>query len=275
LLSSSPQTNNNNGSLSGGIEGEGEGEGEGGDGSYSQEDVTNGYRYLQEEEERNLGQGFITFTKVFLVIAGIVLSLLIHFLKMIIRISSLMCSGGCCQPCITILEVTVVVGGISFAILSPIFAVLACIALLVAAGYVIKVKFCKEKDGEIDVETTIGDNNNNNAASNNDDAGTTTTTTTTTTGATTKGLITDGVGNHSNSKSNNNKNIDVENPLTASTAPPPIEVTAQLVNVVNGHLSSGEFLKNDEITIPLPAPIGAPLPTSTPLAKPDLEATTY
>ena len=65
------------------------------------------------------------------------------------------------------------------------------------------------------------------------------------------------------------------NPLTASTAPPPIEVTAQLVNVVNGHLSSGEFLKNDEITIPLPAPIGAPLPTSTPLAKPDLEATTY
>ena len=118
-----------------------------------------GYRSLQEEDigieidvvdddSNDFGEGFITFTKICLVVIGIGLSLLIHFFKMLIRASSLACSGGCCQPCITITEFLLVVFGVLFAILVPVFAIFMCIALLIAAGYVIRFKFCNMIDDD-------------------------------------------------------------------------------------------------------------------------------
>jgi hypothetical protein len=101
-----------------------------------------------ESINNNFGEGFITFTKIMLVLFGIVLSLLIHFFKMLIRVSSLICSAGCCQPCITILEFCIVCIGVVFAILSPIFAIIACIVLLFAASYTIKTRFCTKKTDE-------------------------------------------------------------------------------------------------------------------------------
>lgn len=80
-----------------------------------------------------------------LVLTGAVLSLLIHILKMIIRVSSLTCAAGLCQPCITLLEVIVVCVWIIFAILSPVFAIVACLILLVGAVYALRVKFCSPK----------------------------------------------------------------------------------------------------------------------------------
>jgi len=167
------------------------------------------YRLLQEddtvvvaiEDDRNdFGEGFITFTKVFLVIVGIGLSLLIHFCKMLLRVSSLMCSGGCCQPCITVIEFALVIFGIALSILAPAFAIVACIVLLIAAGWVIKVKFCKKKDDD--------DN-------------------------------TDSDGENTKQAASSGGNIDVENQHTPAktkistsiTAAAPIETTAEFVDI--------------------------------------------
>merc|ERR1719464_812052 len=109
------------------------------------------------DDGNGFGEGFITFTKVILVIVGIGLSLLIHFFKMLVRVSSLVCSGGCCQPCLTIAEFLMVIFGVLLAIVAPIFAIVACGALLIAAGYVIYVRCCKKKEDEND-----DDHNNNN-----------------------------------------------------------------------------------------------------------------
>lgn len=120
-----------------------------------------GYRGLQEEfdqelDSNNFGEGFMNFTKISLVAIGIGLSLSIHLCKMLVRVSSLVCSGGCCQPCITIVEYVLVVFGVISAILAPAFAILACIVLLVAAGYVIHVKCCKENENDSDDEEKKG-----------------------------------------------------------------------------------------------------------------------
>ena len=80
-----------------------------------------------------------------LVMTGMVLSLLMHFLKMIVRVSSLMCAGGLCQPCITLLEVVVVSAWIISAIFSPVFAIVACLILFAGAAYVLRVKCCSRK----------------------------------------------------------------------------------------------------------------------------------
>jgi hypothetical protein len=121
---------------------------------------------IVEDESNDFGEGFITFTKVFLVIVGIGLSLLIHFLKMLLRVSSLVCSGGCCQPCITVMEFSLVISGVVLSILAPAFAIVACIVLLIAAGWVIKVKFCIKKD---DDDNTDGDGKNTKQACVNND----------------------------------------------------------------------------------------------------------
>lgn len=110
-------------------------------------------RILEESMDGgiNFGAAFLTATKVVLVIAGMILSLLIHFLKMIIRLASIGCSAGCCQPCITTIELTVVCIGVVFCILSPIFAMIACGLFFVGAWYVVTVKCCckkKEEDEE-------------------------------------------------------------------------------------------------------------------------------
>lgn len=109
-----------------------------------------GYRLLQDDETTaTFGEGFITFTKVCLVVGGVVLALSIHFFKMIVRISSIGCTAGCCQPCITITEIVLVVVGVILAIVVPLFAVFTALFLLIAAGYAIRSKCCKrQKDCE-------------------------------------------------------------------------------------------------------------------------------
>jgi hypothetical protein len=121
-----------------------------------------GFRNLQEEndadlDQNNFGEGFMTFTKFSLVAIGMGLSLAIHFYKMLVRVSSLVCSGGCCQPCITIMEYVLVVFGVVLAILAPAFAIVACIALLVAAGYIIWVKCCQKKENDSETKSGEGD----------------------------------------------------------------------------------------------------------------------
>lgn len=117
-----------------------------------------GLRYLQEEldpdmDPNSFSEGFMTFTKVSLVVIGVGLALAVHLCKMLLRVSSLTCTGGCCHPFITVLENLAVLAGVSLAFLVPVFAIITCIMFLVAAGYVIRVKCCKKekrKDGEGD-----------------------------------------------------------------------------------------------------------------------------
>mmetsp|Transcript_10375 Transcript_10375/g.30332 ORF Transcript_10375/g.30332 Transcript_10375/m.30332 type:complete len:296 (-) Transcript_10375:141-1028(-) len=113
-------------------------------------DEDNGLRSLQVEtdDSNDFGEGIATFGKVCLVIFGMFLALSIHLFKMAVRTSSLLGSGGCCQPCITITENVAVIFGVIIAIVSPIFAVLACIAFFAALAYMIRLKCCKKDDGK-------------------------------------------------------------------------------------------------------------------------------
>mmetsp|Transcript_4018 Transcript_4018/g.9575 ORF Transcript_4018/g.9575 Transcript_4018/m.9575 type:complete len:315 (-) Transcript_4018:133-1077(-) len=123
-----------------------------------------GNRYLQDEldpyqDENTFSEGFMTFTTIILVGIGMGLALAIHLFKMFIRVSSLMCSGGCCQPGITIMEYVVVVFGVILAILAPVVAIVASIAFMVAAGYIIRKKCCKNnKDNESNGKDVTIDN---------------------------------------------------------------------------------------------------------------------
>ena len=132
------------------------------------------YRLLQEDVEvsdgndtmNDFGERFLTVTKIFLVIIGIGVSLLIHMLKMLVRVSSLVCTGGCCQPCVTIIEIMLVVFGILLSIAAPIFAIGACCMVLIGAGYVLYKRCCIKKDDtntdDTDTDTDTDDDNNNN-----------------------------------------------------------------------------------------------------------------
>merc|ERR1712194_635520 len=140
----------------------GGGDGDGGDYRLLQEDDTVA-EVIIEDDSNDFAEGFITFTQVCLVIFGIGLSLLIHFFKMLVRVSRLMCSGGCCQPCITVMEFSVVIFGVVLSIFAPVFAIVACIVLLIAAGHVIRVRFCNKKDDDDDnTDGTNGKNNKTN-----------------------------------------------------------------------------------------------------------------
>jgi len=122
------------------------------------------YRYLQEDlDENGFSEGFMNFTKVSLVVIGAGLALTIHVFKMIIRLSSLVCSGGCCQPCITIMEYMTVVIGVVLAIVLPAFAIIACVIMVGIALYVLRIK-CSKKKEESESET---ENNNENDAEKN------------------------------------------------------------------------------------------------------------
>lgn len=115
------------------------------------------YRYLQEDlDENGFSEGFMNFTKVSLVVIGAGLALAIHIFKMIIRVSSLVCSGGCCQPCITIMEYITVVIGVILAIVLPAFAIIACVIIVGITLYVIRTKCQKKKE---ESETEIDANN--------------------------------------------------------------------------------------------------------------------
>mmetsp|Transcript_22724 Transcript_22724/g.36804 ORF Transcript_22724/g.36804 Transcript_22724/m.36804 type:complete len:358 (+) Transcript_22724:495-1568(+) len=113
-------------------------------------DQSQGQRLL----EGGVGDSFLIAWKVVLVVFGIGLSLLIHFFKMIIRISGLVCCLGCCHPCITIVELSVVCCGVVFAILIQPIAIITCLLFLVAASYTVIVK-CKKKGVDAN-----GSNNN-------------------------------------------------------------------------------------------------------------------
>mmetsp|Transcript_24096 Transcript_24096/g.50843 ORF Transcript_24096/g.50843 Transcript_24096/m.50843 type:complete len:336 (+) Transcript_24096:146-1153(+) len=221
------------------------------------EDVSGRVATADDEDSDSgkiFGQGIITLTKVVLVIAGIVLSLLVHFFKMMVRVSSLVCSGGCCQPCITVLEVVMVVCGVSFAILSPIFAVIACIVLLVAAGYVIQKKCGDRKNG----------NQNNNdgeapAGNGNDTGG-------------------DAKNNNNNNNNENYIAVDVENNPGAATA----IATATKAAAAHGSspaLDGSSSVEPVAVAVAVEVEVEAvkplPPPSSTPQAKLDLEATVY
>jgi hypothetical protein len=115
------------------------------------------------EGERNLGEvsdGFLTAWKVFLVLFGIVLSLLIHFFKMIIRVVGLVCCMGCCQPCITIIEATIVCCGVVFAILVGPIAIVLCAMFLIAATYALIYK-CRQRKDNAGQDQATGNNTNN------------------------------------------------------------------------------------------------------------------
>lgn len=102
------------------------------------------YRHLQEN---GFSEGFMSFTKFSLVVIGMGLALSVHIFKMIVRMSSLVCSGGCCQPCITIVEYTTVIIGVIMAIVLPTFAIVACIVIVGIALYIIGRK-CRKKQEE-------------------------------------------------------------------------------------------------------------------------------
>jgi Domain of unknown function (DUF4126) len=89
----------------------------------------------------NVGDSMLIFLKVVLVVVGVVLALAIHLFKMLIRMIGLTCCAGCCQPCITIVEVTCVVAGVLVSIFIQEIAIAICVILFVAAGYAIKRKF--------------------------------------------------------------------------------------------------------------------------------------
>lgn len=123
-----------------------------------------GNRYLQDEldpyqDANAFSEGFMTFTTIALVGIGMGLALAIHFFKMLVRVSSLMCSGGICQPCITIMENVVVVFGVILAILAPVVAIVASIVFMVAAGYIIRKKCCKKTEENERKEKTATNEN--------------------------------------------------------------------------------------------------------------------
>ncbi|KAG7349492.1 protein of unknown function DUF4126 containing protein [Nitzschia inconspicua] len=106
---------------------------------------------MDQEGQRMLGDAgstFLTVWKVILVLWGIGLALLIHFFKMIIRITGLVCCLGCCQPCITVLEITAVCCGVIFAIFIRPIAIAFCVIFLIAAAYTIYVKRSTKKGDE-------------------------------------------------------------------------------------------------------------------------------
>lgn len=126
-----------------------------------------GYRNLEEvyDSEYYFGGGFMTFTKIVLVTLGIGISLSIHLFKMLIRLSSLVCTGGCCQPFITILEYITVVLCVVLALLAPAFAIIASIVFLIATGCLIWRK-CRK--GEDESDTSSGSENKKGANDEND-----------------------------------------------------------------------------------------------------------
>jgi len=114
------------------------------------------YQDTDGDDDTTFSEGFMTFTKVALVAIGMGLALAVHLFKMLVRVSSLMCSGGCCQPSITIVEYVLVVVGVILAILAPVVAIVASIGFMVASGYVIRKKCCnitKEEDNNESKET--------------------------------------------------------------------------------------------------------------------------
>jgi len=221
---------------------------DGGDGDYRllQGDYNTTVIDIDDDGTNGFGEGFITFTKVILVIVGIGLSLLIHFFKMLVRVSSMVCSGGCCQPCLTVAEFLIVIFGVLLAIVAPIFAIVACGALLIAAGYVIYVRCCKKdvNDENDDNKNTTNSNNNNKKRNSNGNN---------------SGRGGDDIENQKKGSSKPNKR---NTSITVAELPPPSE----------------PIYAHAEVISTLPPSPSAPPAANNPKNnnnKPDIEATTY
>jgi hypothetical protein len=228
-----------------------------------------GERYLQEEvdNDKTVGDAFLVTWKVVLVVLGIGLSLLIHFFKMIIRISGLVCCCGCCQPCITVVEMTAVCLGVVFAIFIEPIAIVTCLLLLIAAIYTIRIKFCKKEDDQ--------DGNENPQSS---------TTTTTTTAATTTPKNDSSAGKDNGSTvaipvpNSNFTEADPENPPRPPSAP--MEESASFSNMIpippppatNPNYDANNNIDNGETPVAIAVPIS---PEDTKESIPTGNATIY
>jgi hypothetical protein len=150
--------------------GGGGGEGESDNDDYDYDKEVNEQQHQQlDEDERSLSTSssdtYLTVLKVFLVLMGIGLSICIHLFKMLIRVTGLVGCAGLCQPCITVLEVTVVCCGVLFAIYIQPIAIILCSLLLICAIYAIHVTWCRKKVGDDNEDGTPihnPSNNNNN-----------------------------------------------------------------------------------------------------------------
>ena len=81
--------------------------------------------------ELSAGDNFLTFVKVFLCVFGIVLALLVHLFKMLIRLLG----EGCLTCCITTIEYTWITISLFLAIFIKPIAIIVAIILLGSAGY--------------------------------------------------------------------------------------------------------------------------------------------
>eukprot|EP00547_Thalassionema_nitzschioides_P013091 CAMPEP_0194263516 /NCGR_PEP_ID=MMETSP0158-20130606/47098_1 /TAXON_ID=33649 /ORGANISM="Thalassionema nitzschioides, Strain L26-B" /LENGTH=293 /DNA_ID=CAMNT_0039003705 /DNA_START=65 /DNA_END=946 /DNA_ORIENTATION=- len=99
---------------------------------------------------RRLGMGdaAVMAFKTSIVFCGVILSLLVHFCKMIMRLIGLATCAGFCQPCITIMETTSVVSCVMLAIFVRKFAIVTAIVFFLLAGYAFKKKFMDKKKEE-------------------------------------------------------------------------------------------------------------------------------
>jgi len=114
-----------------------------------------------DDESNTHKPEFLTVLKGLLILLGVFLSLSIHIFKMIIRIIGLTCSGGCCSPCFTIIEVTITAAGVMLAVLVQPIAIIMLILLLFAAGFAINRKYIQKKEDNLD-------NNGNSKGGNNE-----------------------------------------------------------------------------------------------------------
>ena len=65
---------------------------------------------------------------------------------MLMRLIGLTCCAGICQPCITLVEVSIVCGGVLLAVFIRQIAIVTCGILLFAAGYAVYKKFIDKDD---------------------------------------------------------------------------------------------------------------------------------
>lgn len=101
---------------------------------------------VEGESSTNNEPDFLMVWKGVVILLGIFLSLSIHIFKMIMRIIGLACSGGCCSPCFTIVEVTITTLGVMLAVFIQPIAIVMVILLLFAAGFAINRKCIRKKD---------------------------------------------------------------------------------------------------------------------------------
>lgn len=111
-----------------------------------------------DDGEEGFSKTVLITTKVLVVIAGMLLSLLLHCLKMIIRKSPIACAIGSFQPCMTTLEMAAVGCSIWYSIHIPIVAMVVSLTYVLGAFYVVVARCCcrkKSVDGCDDEDAAV------------------------------------------------------------------------------------------------------------------------